>query len=265
MAAALVCIVANGGDKQDETEPARVGGGAGPRGRIAGPAAPAAVPASVWTTVEGYWNIDDEARRNNLAGVRAELTPDGQAIAKRNADVAAARTARGEVVGLGTYICGVNGVPNQYTISEPWALVVTPGEVVQAVERYSIVPRHFYMDGRAWPDLSRMPPASNGYSLGRWEGKDLVVETRGMPAGGVAGGGLKAPTTVLTERFSVSPDGKRLTVSLSFVDPALYARPHSYRIEYDRADRHTYAYGEFCDPTEDPANLVSDPEQEPAR
>lgn len=230
----------------------------------AGPAAAAAASpyAQVRNTIEGYWNIDDAARRAAISGVRAELTPAGQEIARRNQADAAERTARGDVVGLGTYICGVNGPPNVYTTSEPWALIVSKNEVIQAAERTSLPPRHFYTDGRSWPDISKLPPSTNGYSIGRWEGKDLVVDTRGLPPGGVAGGGLKGPGTTLTERFSVSPDGQRLTLTLTFTDPALMAKPHSYQVFYDRAPEHTYAYGQFCDPTDEPARTVETPEQQ---
>jgi hypothetical protein len=231
---------------------------------IEGAPARAAAPSSyqqVQHTIEGYWNVDDNARRAAIGGVSAALTPAGQEIQRRNQAEQAERTARGDVVGLNSYICGVNGVPNVYTTSEPWALVVSKGLVVQAAERTSLPPRYFYTDGRTWAGVASLPPSVNGYSIGRWEGADLVVETRRLPPGGVAGGGLKGPDTVLTERFGVSDDGSRLTVTLTFTDPELLARPHTYQVFYDRAAEHTYAYGAFCDPNEDPAATVEEPDQ----
>jgi len=236
---------------------------------ISGAATPASAASlspyqQVQSTIEGYWDVDDDARREAVGRASATLTPAGQEIQRRNQAAQAERIARGEVVGFNNYICGVNGVPNIYTTSEPWALVVSRNVVVQAGERTSMPPRYFYTDGRAWADLATLPPSVNGYSIGRWEGKDLVVETRGMPPGGVAAGGLKGPDTVLTERFSVSPDGQRLTVTLTFVDPVLLANPHTYQVLYDRAPEHTYAFGAFCDPNEDPAALVEAPPQDEA-
>lgn len=208
--------------------------------------------------LDGYWEIDDSSRRNQP---RPEFTPAADATAKANAEAAAARVARGEVVGLGTYTCGYNGAPNFYTTSEPFALVLSKDEVVLIGERPGQTPRHFYTDGRSLPDLTKMPPSSSGYSVAHWEGKDLVVETRGLPTGGAPGGGLKGPGTIMRERFSVIEGGKRLKATFTMEDPALYTRPFTLEYLYDRSPPHTYAYGDFCDPNEDRAKLVKDPVQ----
>jgi hypothetical protein len=212
--------------------------------------------------LNGFWNIDDAARRQALAGVRAELTPAGQAIAKSNGELQAARIARGEVVGLGSFTCGLQGAPFFVGTSEPWLLVVTEEAAVQVNERRQISPRHFYLDGRSWPDISKMPPSSSGYSIAHWEGPVLVIETRGLPNGGTQGGGLKGPDSILTERVSLSPDGNRLTWAFSWANPVLLAKPYGYAIQYDRAPEHTYALTHECDPNENPGAVSSPPEQE---
>jgi hypothetical protein len=218
-------------------------------------AAPAAAPAA--SALNGYWEIDDASRRT---AARPEYTAQGQAVAKRNAEVQAERLAQGRVVNLGTYICGYNGAPFIYTTSEPWALVVTKDEVVQVAERPSMTPRHFYMDGRRWPDLSKMPPSSSGYSIGHWEGGELVVETRGLPVGGTPSGGLKGPDTVMHERFRVVDGGKQLKVAFTIEDPTLLAKPFTLEYTYARSAPHTYAFGDFCDPHENNGRTVSDGE-----
>jgi hypothetical protein len=218
-------------------------------------ARPQAGPAA--SALNGYWNIDDASRRTTA---RPEYTPEGQAVAQRNAENQARRLAEGRVVNLGTYICGYNGAPFIYTTSEPWALVVTKDEVVQVAERPSMTPRHFYTDGRSWPDLSKMPPSSSGYSIGHWEGDDLVVETRGLPVGGTPSGGLKGPNTIMRERFHVLENGKTLKVAFTIEDPTLLAKPFTLEYTYNRAEPHTYAFGDFCDPHEDNGRTVSDGE-----
>jgi hypothetical protein len=82
-------------------------------------------------------------------------------------------------------------------------------EIVFAGERGGV--RHIYMDGRPHP--SHWSPTPAGHSIGRYEGDVLVVETVGMTPGAVVAGGLRTPETKLTERFEVSPDGRRLTIS----------------------------------------------------
>jgi hypothetical protein len=212
-----------------------------------GAAVPTWKPPAHGAALEGYWAIDDASRR---VDVRAELTPPAAAIAKRNGELAAERLAKGEPVGLGSYTCAVLGVPFIYGTSEPIEYTVTDDEVIQVAERTQMTPRHFYTDGRPWPDLSKMPPSTNGYSIGRWEGEDLVVETRGMQPGGITGGGMKSPATVLVERFAVTDGGRRLKLSFTWTDPTTMTKPLEYSFMYDREAPHTYAYGFFCDPHE---------------
>lgn len=222
--------------------------------------APAQKPggAAPESALNGYWDIVDASRHTDA---RPEYTPAGAAIAKRNAEEQAARLARGAVVGLSTYICGYNGAPFIYTTSEPFALVATKDEVVQVAERPSMTPRHFYTDGRSWPDLSTMPASSSGYSIGHWEGGDLVVETRGLPPGGTPGGGLKGPNATLRERFHVAEDGKSMKLAITVEDPTLLAKPFTLEYSYDRSPPHTYAFGDFCDPNEDNGKTVTTPQE----
>jgi hypothetical protein len=125
-------------------------------------------------------------------------------------------------------------------------IVAGKDEVVYAGERGGV--RHIYMDGRKHPDLSRWTPIAAGHSTGRFEGSTLIVETVGFTAGAVPGGGWRTPETQLTERFEVQPDGKSLRVTYTWTDPKIFAKPHTYRLIFDRAPGDvTYAFDEWCD------------------
>ena len=74
-----------------------------------------------------------------------------------------------------------------------------------------------------------------------------------MP-GGVPGGGVRTAQTVLLERFEVSADGQRLTVTYTWNDPKVYQKPHEYRYYFERAPTVnsggkpvSYALEEWCD------------------
>src|SRR5690606_28819988 len=63
-----------------------------------------------------------------------------------------------------------------------------PAEIVQQPERQRIIViyeggahvwRMVYMDGREFPEGDALNPTYQGYSIGRWEGDTLVIETRG--------------------------------------------------------------------------------------
>jgi hypothetical protein len=123
-------------------------------------------------------------------------------------------------------------------------------EVIFAGERGGV--RHFYLDGRQHPVPWTPTPA--GHSVARYDGKALVVDTVGMMPGAVPGGGARTPETRLLERFEVSPDGQRLTVTYTWDDPKVYQKPHVYRYYFDRAPTISsagtpvsYALEEWCD------------------
>jgi hypothetical protein len=94
--------------------------------------------------------------------------------------------------------------------------------------------RVVYLDGRAHPPSSQT--SLHGHSVGRWEGKTLVVETTNFsehPMGtstSVPGSTQKK----VTERFSLSEDGKNLIYSGTVEDPVYLATPGQWsgRLEY---------------------------------
>ena len=116
--------------------------------------------------------------------------------------------------------------------------------------------RWIYMDGRPHPDLARFTPSMYGHSTGRYEGNALIVETVGLTAGTVQGGGRRRPETRLIERFDLTPDGKRLTITYTWDDPLIYVRPHSYKYEFERLPEDSYAFETWCD-SNDPLQKYS--------
>jgi hypothetical protein len=124
-------------------------------------------------------------------------------------------------------------------------------EVIMAGERGGV--RHIYTDGRPHPASARRVPAAAGYSVGRYEGNVLVVETIGFTPGAVPAGGQRTPETKLTERFAVAPDGLSMTITYTWEDPKIYQKPHVYSYHFDRLPPGSYAFEEWCDagdPTE---------------
>jgi hypothetical protein len=106
--------------------------------------------------------------------------------------------------------------------------------------------RHIYTDGRPHP--SPWTPTGAGHSVGHWEGRVLVVDTVGLTPGAVPGGGLRTAATHLTERFDVAPDGKTMTLTYTWEDPALYEQAHTYHYLFDRSPGNPpYAMEEWCD------------------
>ena len=93
--------------------------------------------------------------------------------------------------------------------------------------------RVIYTDGRnPAPDE---PPTMNGFSVGRWEGNTLVIETTHSMASntGNAGGIPSGPQRHLTERFTLVDDGAGMSYSYHLEDPEYLAEPVSGESRWD--------------------------------
>jgi hypothetical protein len=99
--------------------------------------------------------------------------------------------------------------------------------------------RHIYMDGRKLPPQGEPQPFWYGYSVGHWEGDDLVVETnnlRGADEDGPSDGWLDvngSPYTrqaKITERFR-RPTLGHLQIDFTIEDPKAYTKPWTVRVD----------------------------------
>jgi hypothetical protein len=117
--------------------------------------------------------------------------------------------------------------------------------------------RKIYLN-RTMPQVERITPSGIGYSVGRWDGNAFVATTTGLTPGLVAfGRGWRERDTVLTETFKLSPDGDKLTITYTWSDPKLYAKPHSYDIDFERV-KAGYVFETWCDASIDhPENYTS--------
>jgi len=95
-----------------------------------------------------------------------------------------------------------------------------------------------YMDGRKLPPQGEPQPWWYGYSVGHWEGDDLVVETnnmRGAQDGPHDGwldvnGSPYSNQTTLVSRFR-RPSFGHLQIDMTVTDPVGYTRPWTVRVD----------------------------------
>jgi hypothetical protein len=76
-----------------------------------------------------------------------------------------------------TLNCLPDGVPQGNLLPQPFKIVHSAGLIVMLYEVETTF-RQIFMDGRKHP--SDMSPTWQGYSIGRWEGDTLVIETAGF-------------------------------------------------------------------------------------
>jgi hypothetical protein len=210
--------------------------------------------AAVRPDLEGGWVRLDLAGSGSFGGLTstftpARLTPAGAAMRvgrdPDDVDPDARPHGPGEPYIVSQGGCGGPAGGGIEPNSAAMFLIQTGSEVV--VTREGPGGRHIHMDGRAHPDLTRWTPTPTGHSVGRYEGAELVVDTIGLTPGGVSAGGRRTPETRLTERFRLSPDGKRLTITYTWTDPKLYQAPHTYSLEFERLPPGGYAFEGWCD------------------
>ena len=124
-----------------------------------------------WT---GVWERAEGIRFNPAN----ELPPFTPAFAERYKKATEAR-ARGEVVADPTSRCLPQGMPRYMVASYPIEILQTAKQVTMIAEWSSQV-RRIFTDGRKAPPDDEVDITFNGYSVGRWEGQTLLVETNGI-------------------------------------------------------------------------------------
>ena len=99
--------------------------------------------------------------------------------------------------------------------------------------------RHIYMDGRKLPPQGEPQPFWYGYSVGHWEGDDLVVETNNLrgadedsPYDGWldVNGSPYSRQAKITERFR-RPTLGHLQIDFTVEDPKSYTKPWTVRVD----------------------------------
>jgi len=108
----------------------------------------------------------------------------------------------------------------------PFKIVQTPALVVLLYETSANSTfRQVFLDGRALPKDPQ--PTWLGYSVGRWDGDTLVVDTIGFNGRSwvdTAKGHPQTEAAHVTERFS-RPDFGHLVIDITIDDPKAYAKP----------------------------------------
>jgi hypothetical protein len=132
--------------------------------------------------------------------------------------------------------CLPNGVPHANTEPYPFEIVHAPGKTLILYEMYSLR-RQIFTDGRKLPqDIKQFTPTWMGYSVGRWEGDEFVVDTTGFndrvwPID--MGAHPSSDALFVTERFK-RVDFGHMDLSVTIDDPKTYeskwTQPYRYTL-----------------------------------
>jgi hypothetical protein len=98
--------------------------------------------------------------------------------------------------------------------------------------------RHIYTDGRKLPAQGDVQPWWYGYSVGRWDGNDLVVETNNLRGAeeSVHDGWLDVNGSPYSGQAKITERFRRLTyghlqIDMTVEDPKSYTRPWTVRVD----------------------------------
>ena len=146
----------------------------------------------------------------------------------------------------------VPGMPKLIVLPYPYKIMQMPGVTVILYEGFTTF-RQIFTDGRKLP--ADPSPAWQGYSVGRWEGDTLVIDTAGFNDRGWldARGTGHSEDMRVEERFRRRDYG-HLDLTITVTDPKIFTQPirfsvveellpdtdvfEHYCLENERDDRH---------------------------
>src|SRR5688572_1069832 len=133
--------------------------------------------------------------------------------------------------------CMPMGITQFHMQPQPRKIIQTP-KLIAILYESNYGQRLIYLDGRRLPPQGEPQPWWYGYSVGRWEGDTLVVETnnlRGAEDGPYDGwldvnGSPYSQQAKFTERFR-RPTFGRLIIDTTVEDPKAYTKPWTVRVD----------------------------------
>jgi hypothetical protein len=141
--------------------------------------------------------------------------------------------------------CVSPGLVAALTWSFPFEIVADKQKLVLLYEAFNLS-RRVFLDGREDPEF--FPNSSMGYSTGRLENGELVIETKLLTQTTRDFNGEPISENATTvERYRLSDDGNRLSLVLTLHDPENYERPPIRRRVWTRQDD-AVIYPFECDP-----------------
>jgi hypothetical protein len=137
--------------------------------------------------LSGIWQVAAEPRGPGLFGlgespnskyfrdILSDFKPGEEPLTPAGAEILRQHGAPG-VIGP-SQLCLPDGVPHADLLPEPFKIIQTPGVVVMLYEVEATF-RQVFTDGRK--QLTDPSPSWMGYSVGKWDGDTLVVDTVGF-------------------------------------------------------------------------------------
>jgi hypothetical protein len=194
-----------------------------------------AQPSGDAPSLGGIWQVAGDS--DGLSDGDPPMTAWGRERFALSKPIAGPRTFSATEANAAELTCLPMGFPATYLRPRPFQLVQLPDRILMLFEVGNFW-RVIYMDGRDFPDVPLH--TWNGYSIGRYEGDTLVIETRhmiGWQSEQVQRwidrlGYPFSDELTLTERIR-RIDDQTLENRITIDDPVAYERPWSSVLRYE--------------------------------
>jgi len=108
--------------------------------------------------------------------------------------------------------------------------------------------RRIYMDGRTMPEY--LPPSLMGFSVGHWEGEELVIATTNYAPGLLTGNGVSQyGDMVVRERYRLVDEGRGLEGEALIMAPQTFEKPWLRQFTWE-LDPDGMIFESICDPAD---------------
>lgn len=176
--------------------------------------------------LSGIWRSSNEKYLRNLAadGIEVPFQPWAAALFKERQGYQGKDRPSGR--------CLPRGVPAVMLVRDyPWKIVQTPGVILILYDE-SLHYRQIFTDGRGFPEDPA--PSWFGYSIGKWEGDTLVVDTMGSNDETWLddGGHPHSDAMHVTERLRRRTVGT-MDIDITIEDPKAYTKPWTANVQFE--------------------------------
>ncbi len=198
----------------------------------------------------GLFGLGESPNSRYFRDVLSDFPPDARPLTPEGLERLRQHTAPGAF--NPTLNCLPDGVPHGDLLPEPFKILQSRGVLVMLYEVETTF-RQIFLDGRRPP--ADPSPTWQGYSVGRWEGDTLVIETSGFNDRGWldARGTGHSEAMRVEERFHRRDYG-HLDLAITITDPKTFTKPivfsvveqllpdtdlfEHYCVENEKDDRH---------------------------
>jgi hypothetical protein len=174
----------------------------------------------------GLFGLGESMNSRYFRDILADFPPDARPLTPSGADLLRQHT---QVGAFNPQLnCLPDGVPHGDLLPEPFKIIHARGVIVMLYEVETTF-RQIFMDGRKLPvDPS---PSWQGYSVGRWEGDTLVIDTIGFnDQSWLDARGTGHSTEMRVEERFRRRDYGHLDLTITIADPKTFTRPITIKV-----------------------------------